>query len=153
MKLALREGRMIVNDDDSPGSLIMPLKVHEQVIGVLDARKPKEAGDWSTDEIALLQTLVDQLGGALETARLYQDAQRHAIEDRLVGEITGRMRQTLDIDTVLRTAVREMGMALGIPRIEVRLGKEVAQREDGHQQHETGHQSGLPKESEHASLD
>jgi GAF domain-containing protein len=153
MKLAVREGRAITDGDGSPGSLTMPLKVHEQIIGVLDARKPEEAGGWSEDEIVLLQTLVDQLGGALETARLYQDTQRHASKDRLVGEITGRMRQTLDIDTVLRTAVREMGVALGIPRIEVRLGKGVVQPEHGPQQMGAGQADDLPKESEHASLD
>jgi GAF domain-containing protein len=153
MKQAVREGRVIAGGDGSPGSLTVPLKVHEQVIGVLDARKPEGASAWSEDEIVLLQNLVDQLGGALETARLYQDTQRHASEDRLVGEITGRMRQTLDIDTVLRTAVREMGVALGIPRIEVRLGKGVVQPEEGQQQTGAGRMDDFPKESEHASLD
>jgi GAF domain-containing protein len=153
MKRAVSEGRTIANGDSSPGSLAMPLKVHDQVIGVLDARKPEGVSDWSADEIALLQTLVDQLGGALETARLHQDTQRHAVQDRLVGEITGRMRQTLDVDTVLRTAIREMGVALGIPRIEVRLGKGVIRPEEDRQGNGVGQTGGLPKEGEHASLD
>jgi GAF domain-containing protein len=153
MRQAMREGRSIANVDGSPGSLTMPVKVHDQVIGVLDARKPEGAGDWSAEEITLLQTLVDQLGGALETARLYQDTQRHAVEDRLVGEITGRMRQTLDIDTVLRTAVREMGIALGLPRIEVRLGKGAAQPDGGRPDKGIGQADGLPKEGEYASPD
>jgi GAF domain-containing protein len=69
----------------------------------------------------LLEGLAEQMGQALESARLYQDTQRRAARERMVSEITARMRETLDVDTVLRTAIREMGTALGIPRVEVRM--------------------------------
>jgi hypothetical protein len=32
------------------------------------------------------------------------------------------MRETLDVDTVLQTAVSEIGQTLGISKVEVRLG-------------------------------
>ena len=133
MVQAVREGRAIPDqggDPDGDGSaatastrsLAIPLKVREQVIGVLDARKPAGMGDWTDDEVMLLQTLVDQLATALDSARLYRDTQLRSAEDRLVAEITARMRETLDVDVVLQTAVREMGKALGLPKVEVRLG-------------------------------
>jgi hypothetical protein len=64
---------------------------------------------------------------ALDGTRLYQDTQRRAARERLAGEITGRIRETLDVETVLKTAIREMGAALGIPKVEVRLGGAVIQ--------------------------
>ena len=73
-------------------------------------------------QVGLLQTLSEELGLALDSARLYQTTQRRAAEDRLVGEITARMRETLDVDTVLQTAVSEIGQTLGISKVEVRLG-------------------------------
>ncbi len=123
MKRALQEGRPIAGRDGSAASLAVPLKVRDQVIGVLDAYKPAGTVSWTEEEQALLQTLADQLADALESARQYEDTQRRAAQDRVVSEITSRVRETLDVDTVLQTAVREMGRALGIPNIEVRLGQ------------------------------
>jgi GAF domain-containing protein len=121
MEAALRTGQAALRND-SATSLAMPVKVRGQVIGVIDAHKPDGAGAWTTEEITLLRTLSDQLGVALESARLYQDAQRRAARERLTGEITDRMRETLDVDTVLQTAVREMRQILDLAEAEVRLG-------------------------------
>ena len=108
---------------DGPGpAMAIPLKVRKQVIGVLDAYKPSGASDWTDDEVALFQALVDQLGLALDGARLYQDAQRRATQDRILSEVARRMRETLDMDEVVKTAVREMGEALGLAEVEVRMG-------------------------------
>ena len=116
------EGLPVAAQDGPGPAMAIPLKVREQVIGVLDAYKPSGTSDWSDDEVALFQALVDQLGVALDGARLYQDAQRRATQDRILGEVAMRMRETLDMDEVVRTAVREIGEALGIAEVEVRMG-------------------------------
>jgi len=128
---AAREGQAVPGEYASAPALAVPLKVREQVIGVLDAHKLAGAGDWTAAEIALLQTLVDQLGLALESARLYQDSQHRAARERLIGEISTRMRETLDVDTVLRTAIREMGETLSVSRVEVRMGSGASRPERG----------------------
>jgi GAF domain-containing protein len=111
----------IVQLDGQPGmSLAIPLRMRGQVIGVLGFRKG-EGERWSDDETELLEAFAARLETALEGARLYQDVQRRASEDRLVGEITARLRATMDVDTVLQTAVREVGSALGIEKVELRL--------------------------------
>jgi len=89
---------------------------------VIDAHKPQGTGRWTADEIGVLQTLTDQLGVALDGARLYQETQRRVVQERMTAEVTARMRQTLDVDTVLRTAVQAMGAALGLGKVEVRMG-------------------------------
>jgi len=101
--------------------LAMPLKVREQVIGVLNFRKHEGDGPWATAEVTLLETLVEQLGTALESARLYQDTQRRVIRERLTAEVTSRMRATLDLEAVLQTATDEIYQALGLDRVTVRL--------------------------------
>jgi GAF domain-containing protein/HAMP domain-containing protein len=102
-------------------AVAIPLQVREQVVGVLDFRKGKAGETWTPEEIELLESFAAQLGLALDSARLYQDTQRAAAEEQVTSEITARMRETLDVDTVLRTAIREMGAALGIPKVEVRM--------------------------------
>jgi GAF domain-containing protein len=108
-------------DGAGGAKLSIPLKVRDEVIGVLGFRKADPGEIWTPAEIELLETFAAQLELALESARLYQDTQRNAAEEHLLGQVTARMRETLSIDTVLQTAIREMGTALGIPRVEVRM--------------------------------
>ncbi|HNT74901.1 MAG TPA: PAS domain S-box protein [Anaerolineae bacterium] len=97
-----------------------PLTVRGEVIGTLGVWDDPER-PLSADELALLQELGEQGSLALESARLYQDTQRRAAREQLVGEVTSRIRETLDLNTVLQTAVREMGLATGADVVEVRL--------------------------------
>ncbi len=134
MEEAVRSGQVAQGDGHvAPATtLSIPIKVRGQVIGVVDGRKPEGAGAWTTDEIELFQSLAEQLNIALESARLYQETQRRAAQERLLGEVTARMRETLDMDTVLQTAIREIGTALDFAEVEVRLGtSEVFREEDG----------------------
>jgi GAF domain-containing protein len=124
METALRTGQTTRGEDDAR-SLAMPIKVRGQVIGVVDARKPQDTGEWTQEQVGLLETLTEQLSLALENARLYQDTQRRATRERLTGEVTARMRESLDVEAVLNTAVREIGQALGLAALDVRLGAEL----------------------------
>jgi GAF domain-containing protein/HAMP domain-containing protein len=101
--------------------LDIPITVHDRVIGTIRARKPKDAGQWTDEEVELVGALVQQLGLALESARLYLDTQRHAARERAVSQIAGRVRETLDIDMVLQTAVREISAALNVTEVEIRM--------------------------------
>ena len=105
------------------GRLAIPVRVRDRVVAVMSCRRgPSETGGpWAAEEIAVLETLAEQLGVALESARLYQDSQRRATQEQMVGEVTSRIRQTLDVETVLRTAVEEVRQALGLPEVVVRL--------------------------------
>ncbi|MEA3338984.1 MAG: GAF domain-containing protein [Chloroflexota bacterium] len=100
--------------------LMVPLQVRGRRIGnlnlVLGDRSP------TPEDEALAQAIADQASQALESARFYQDAQHRAARERLTGQVTARMRETLDVDTVLQTAVREMRERLNLAEAEVRMG-------------------------------
>ncbi|MFL7810309.1 MAG: GAF domain-containing protein [Anaerolineae bacterium] len=148
---AMKQGRSVVGGDGPGATMSVPLKMRGQVIGVLDAHKPVGTGEWTEDELSLFQALVDQLEMALDSARLYQDAQRRAMEDRLVGEITSHLRATMDVDAVLQTAVREVGSALGIERVELRL--QTPQTGDGREPPREGQTRNWSEEDGHGSVD
>ncbi len=120
MEIALRTGQTATGDNDT-ASLAMPVKVRGKIIGVVGGRKPEDAVGWTADEIELVEGLTEQLSVALESARLYQDSQRRAEHERLTSQVTARMRETLDIEMVLKTAVQEVRQALGLPEVVVRL--------------------------------
>jgi len=104
-------------------TLFLPVQSREQVVGVL--RLTKAPGEtqtsWSDDEVELLSTIGAQLGAALDAARLYQDTQRAAAREQITGEVTARIRQTLDMQTVLRTAVEEIQRHLNLPEVVISL--------------------------------
>ena len=127
MEQALRDGVSIeVNGSDAEDRqrLAIPIKARGEVIGVLDTYKPGDTEAWTEDEIILLEALTDQLGLALESARLYRDTQRRAAREQLTGEIMARIRETLEVDTVLQTAVREIGDSLGLHDVTIRLNED-----------------------------
>jgi GAF domain-containing protein len=109
-------------DAQGAHTLETPITVRGHVIGVIDTHKSGEAGPWTPDEISLLESLADQLGAALEGARLYQDAQRRAVRERLTRDITDKMRRAASIEGVVQAAVDELFEALGTSRAFVRLG-------------------------------
>jgi GAF domain-containing protein len=105
---------------DGGPAVAIPIKVRGHVEGVVRLRKADDT-EWSADELALMETLTEQLSVALDTARLYQDTQRRAIREQLTGAITARIRETLDVETVLKTAASQVREVLGLPEVVVRL--------------------------------
>jgi GAF domain-containing protein len=110
-------------DEELPG-LKLPIEHRGQRLGTFVAHKTADGGDWAPEEIEMVETLVTQVSVALEGARLYQDTQRRAVREQLVGEVTARMRETLDMDTVLRTAAQEIEQRLGLYDIVIHLTTE-----------------------------
>jgi hypothetical protein len=123
METALHTGQTTPGGDRTE-RMATPIKVRGHVIGVIDAQRSGDATGWTREQIALLEALADQVGTALESARLYQEAQRRAVRERLASEVTAHVRASLDIETVLRNATREIAQALGLAALDIRLGTE-----------------------------
>lgn len=121
---------------DQSGRLAMPVKVRDETIGVVSfyrAAAPAQASKenipqdyWQAEEIEILQAILNEVGQAAESARLYQETQLRASQEQITGEITAHMRESLDMNKVLQTALREIGDKLGpamnLTRLEVHLG-------------------------------
>jgi GAF domain-containing protein/HAMP domain-containing protein len=117
----LQAGRSVIDHDDSH-ILYMPVGVRGQVIGVLKLVHDQNIGGWIDDEIEVMKSLAEQLGVALESARAYQQTQISAQRDRILGEISARVRETLDVQTILQTATQEIRQVLDLPKVVIRLG-------------------------------
>ncbi|MBU0492650.1 MAG: GAF domain-containing protein [Chloroflexi bacterium] len=121
MVQAIRIGERVLGQDQTGATLALPLKIRGQIVGVLSFAKGTPGETWTTEEMSLLENLVDQLGTALDSARLYQETQRRAARERLTGEITARIRETLDMDAMLQTAAQQVREALGTSEVVIRL--------------------------------
>jgi GAF domain-containing protein/HAMP domain-containing protein len=104
----------------SNGTVAIPIKERDHILGILRLRKPNSES-WTHDELALAETLAQQLYLALENARLFQETQRRAVRERLASEITAKMRLSNDPQVILQTAVQELRQALKIQLDQARV--------------------------------
>jgi len=57
----------------------------------------------------LVQNAITQIAPALENARLLEEIQQRAHQESLVAQFATRVQTSLDLESVLRTAVNEIG--------------------------------------------
>jgi GAF domain-containing protein len=102
--------------------VVIPMRVGDAVIGAI--RYQRQAGEraWEEDDVMLLNALTEQLVQALDSARLLQETQRQAAREQQVSEIAALLANTVDVDTMLRTAVQELGRLPGVVEASVHLG-------------------------------
>jgi GAF domain-containing protein len=102
----------------------VPLRAAGRAIGFFNIYR-YEAGSFSPVSTQLYETLADQAAIALEGARLLDEAQHRAAREQTLSRVSARMHETLDTDTVLKTAVEEIAGALGLAALDLRLATEA----------------------------
>lgn len=107
-------------------ALVVPLKLRGQVIGTLALHETGHQRVWTAEEIALAETVAEQVAMTTDNLRLMDETQRRADRERMVGEVTADIRETLDMETVIKTATQEIRQALGLPHLRIRLAVEDA---------------------------
>ena len=75
--------------------------------------------------MSLLEAAADRAAFALENARLVNGAQRRASRERAIGEIANRIGAISDRNTILQTAVEELGRRIGNAEVTIELESNV----------------------------
>jgi hypothetical protein len=117
MQRAVQQGDVVVEGQE----VAVPLVTGGEVIGVLGAER--EAG-WGRDDVAVMRAAILQLAQTVENLRLLDQTQRGALRERAIGQVAGRVRQELNVESVLRAAVDEIQQVLGVDRVTLRMVKE-----------------------------
>lgn len=97
----------------------VPIRVREQVIGVLNIRAATSERDLRPDDMNIVNAVVERLGLALDNARLFEETSSRASRERLVTDITTKIRGSNDPEEMIKTAVEELKQALGVSRVEI----------------------------------
>lgn len=102
--------------DSTIGSGIgVPIRLRNQVLGVLNVRF--EDDEVPDETVRLVEQVADRLALALESARLLAQMRRTAQRERMIGDVTNRMRRTLDWDDLMETATQELQEMLNASRV------------------------------------
>jgi GAF domain-containing protein len=124
---AAREPQIVRHDEEEGPArsvLVVPSLLRGEVVGGVTIEDDSGEREWTDDEIALMEAVAERMAMVAENLRLLDESQRRAARERLTSEITTRMRESLNIDTILQTAIREMGEGLGIAEVEVLMESE-----------------------------
>ncbi|MBN1976851.1 MAG: GAF domain-containing protein [Anaerolineae bacterium] len=110
------------DDDDrqAVSAAAIPIKLRGQVIGVLNLRTSRE--EISPRTVSQIEEVADRLAMALENARLLEETERRARREQLLSDMTAQFTQSLDMDTLLRSAVRELGRLPNVAEASVHVG-------------------------------
>lgn len=95
-----------------------PIELRGEVIGELSVHAPS-GRSWSQDELDLIRSVAERVALSAENARLFEETSRRAERERMVSEITSRIRSSNDPDEMIKLAVQELKSALGVSRVEV----------------------------------
>jgi GAF domain-containing protein len=111
IKAVIQTGSL--SKEKTSATVAVPIKLRGQTIGVLDVRAKNGRRPWKPDEIALLEAAAERAALALENARLIESAQRRAARERAIGDISTRIGAVSNLESILQTAVEELGRKIG----------------------------------------
>lgn len=111
VKSLAQTGRLSLEKEST--EVTVPIKFRGQTVGIIDIKSKKGNRQWTQDEITLLESAAERAAFALENARLVETAQRRASRERAIGEISAKIGAVSDLDTIMQTAVEELGRRIG----------------------------------------
>ncbi len=82
----------------------LPIVTKDDVVGVINVQH-KRAKRYRAAELALLSTIANQVGGAIENARLYEAMRRQALQLDTLSQVSETVASNRMIDEVLRLIV------------------------------------------------
>ncbi|MFN7035165.1 MAG: GAF domain-containing protein, partial [Bellilinea sp.] len=105
---------------ETRSALAVPILFSDELLGVLSLESEQiERFDESDQEI--IGALGDSLGAILTNARLVDQIRQQVERQRMLYEITSKIRRSVDIETILRTSVNEISRAVGARKAHIQI--------------------------------
>jgi signal transduction histidine kinase/DNA-binding response OmpR family regulator len=87
--------------DNGRSTLVAPLRLRDQPIGVISLEDIDEAEAWSGDALQLVEEVSEQVAQALESARLFEEARTRAQQQSVLSDLGRVLSAQLDVDEIL----------------------------------------------------
>ncbi len=144
---AIKQHQLVTVEAANQVVTAAPLAVRGEIIGALGVYNDTDQ-PLTSDDLALVQAVSEQVALALESARLFEqtqvalaETQRRAHREQVLREVTARVRSSADPDLIMRTLARELSTVLDRPtvvRLAVSTDQVTIQDNGGHPQSEGG---------------
>ncbi len=101
----------------------LPIRLRGMAIGSLSLGLAADRS-FTVEELAFIHAVIDQAALSLENARLLDETRQKAEQEKVLAGITSKVWASTDIDTILRTALKELGTALDASEAVIELWPE-----------------------------
>jgi GAF domain-containing protein len=99
-----------------------PIVLRGQKIGSISIAKKGDT-KWNKLDESLLDDVASQVGLAVDNIRLLEEATQRAKQEQTIGKLAARFSQSLDLDTLLQTAARELGQVPDVSEVSIFIGE------------------------------
>ena len=99
-------------EDRYQAFISVPVMAKQEAVGVINAQH-KRARRYREDEIALLSTIANQVGAAIENARLYEQMKRKVMQLDTLSQVSATVSSNRLIDDVLQLIVTMTAQMMG----------------------------------------
>lgn len=113
--------RYIEGSANTRSEMAIPLIYRSELLGVLNVES-ELLGAYTESDEELLGTLGGSLAAIIANARLLEQIRAQAERERVLFEITDKIRRTTDMQTILATTVSELTRATGASRARIKIG-------------------------------
>ncbi len=90
----------------------VPILTKQEVVGVINVQH-KRSRRYRPDELALLSTIANQVGGAIENARLYDQMRKKALQLETLSQVSETVSSNRLLDDVLQLIVTMTAQMMG----------------------------------------
>jgi GAF domain-containing protein/HAMP domain-containing protein len=115
-----KDSRYIQVSPNTRSELAVPLIYRNELLGVINVESEKVEA-YSDDDEEMLGTLGGSLAAIIANARLLEQIRDKAERDRTIYEITGKIRKSTDIQTILATTATELTKVVGARRTKIEV--------------------------------
>ena len=117
----LQDTRYIEGSPNTRSEMAIPLLYRSELLGVLNVESEQVAAYAENDE-ELLGTLGGSLAAIIANARLLEQIRAQAERERVLFDISDKIRRTTDMETILTTTVSELTRAIGANSARIQIG-------------------------------
>jgi sigma-B regulation protein RsbU (phosphoserine phosphatase) len=124
-----QDARYIMVSSNTRSELALPLIFRNDILGVLNVESEQTAAYNENDE-EMLGTLAGSLAAIIANARLVDQIRKQAERERLLNEISSKIRRSTDMHTILNTAIQELHRVTGARKAQINIGIASSVSED-----------------------
>ena len=116
-----QDARYIMVSSNTRSELAIPLIFRNDMLGVLNVES-EQIGAYSENDEEMLGTLAGSLAAIIANARLVDQIRKQAERERLLNEISSKIRRSTDMQTILSTTIQELHRVTGARKTQIDIG-------------------------------
>jgi GAF domain-containing protein len=116
-----QDPRYIEAGSNVHSELAVPLVYRGELLGVLNVESD-QVGAYNENDEEMLGTLGGSLAAIIANARLIEQVRRQVDRERLLYDVTSKIRRSTDLQAIMTSTATELSKALGARKTQIKIG-------------------------------